>query len=277
MKKLVRILGLIQQIRNKKKYPASIRRQLISTLLFLEYQYFIRPHDVQLRKRRILNYTVESYGYGNLCILFREIFIEEEYQYFNSKSIKPVIIDCGANIGMATLYLKWKFPESVIHAFEPDPTAFSLLSKNVRNNNLKDVHLYNHAAMTKNGTIDFYVSDNSTASLMMSTLKERMNQHKISVEGIDFPLFIEKNSPGLMKMDIEGAENELFVSMDNAGCFRSLEEIILEYHHLIEGRDTSLSSLLHILEKNNYEYNLITRFDKPGTFQDILIYARKKD
>lgn len=273
MKKLVRILGLIQQIRNKKHYSVHIRRQLIRALLFVEYKSFINNDSSVIVSTRILHYTVYSYGYTNLCLLFREIFIEEEYQYFVSNESSPVIIDCGANIGMATLYFKWKFPGARIHAFEPDPSAFSLLKKNVEANGLNQVTLYNKAAMDKAGTLDFFVSQQTKASLMMSTLQGRMDEEKITVEGIDFPRFVTESNAGFLKIDIEGAEKEVFEQMHKVTGFSNLKQIIMEYHHKIEGHSSDFSKMLSILEQNQFEYNLITRFESSGQFQDVLIYA----
>ena len=273
MKKLVRILGLIQQIRNKKQYSAQIRLQLIRTLLFLEYKSYLQNDSSTIVNTRILHYKVYAYGYTNLCLLFREIFIEEEYQYFVSNETSPVIIDCGANIGMATLYLKWKFPGARIHAFEPDPSAFSLLKKNVEANGLNQVTLYNKAAMDKAGTLDFFVSQQTKASLMMSTLRGRMDEEKITVEGIDFPQFVKDSNACFLKIDIEGAEKDVFERMHHATGFSTLKQIIMEYHHKIERHPSDFSKMLTILEQNNFEYNLVTRFETPGQFQDVLIYA----
>lgn len=276
MKKLVRILGLIQQIRNKKQYSTQIRLQLIRTLLFLEYKSLFQKTNESIVCTRILHYKVFAYGYRNLWILFREIFVDEEYQYFVANDQRPVIIDCGANIGLATLYLKWKFPNAQIHALEPDPTAFELLKKNVTVNGLTQVTLYNKAAMSHNGQFDFFIAQKTKASLMMSTLEGRMNDERITVEGIHFPQFVKEIQPVWMKMDIEGAEKAVCKAMEESGSFDSLQQIIMEYHHKIEGQPSDFSKMLRMLEQNNFEYNLITRFSEPGKFQDILIYAWRR-
>jgi len=43
----------------------------------------------------------------------------------------PLILDIGANVGQSSLRLKWTFPRSGIHAFEPSPTTFQTLQKNL--------------------------------------------------------------------------------------------------------------------------------------------------
>lgn len=273
MRKIVRILGLIHLILNKKNYSAPIRRKLIRTLLYLEYKSYRHPHSNQPVSINILHYNVYTYGYANICLLFREIFVEEEYQYFSCTEPNPVIIDCGANIGLATLYLKWKFPGAEIHVFEPDPSAYELLQKNVESNRITGVHLYNQAAMAAPGSIRFYRSQHSAASLMMSTLKGRMADESIEVAAIDFPQFVQQSGATLLKIDIEGAETAVFERMHTHTGFGQIRQLIMEYHHKIEGHPAAFAHMLHILEAHQFEYNIITKFETPGQFQDVLIYA----
>lgn len=275
MKKIVRILGLIQQINQKKHLSKRQKRQLIKTLLFLEYKSYTKAGYNETVTISILDFTFSGYGYENLCILFREIFVQEEYQYFSTASNNPVIVDCGANIGMATLYLKWRFPNATIHSFEPDPSAFGMLERNTKTNNLQNVFLYNNAAMAEEGELDFYTAASHKASLMMSTVASRMDEQKITVKGIDFADFLNKTRPTLLKIDIEGAEKKVFPKLKETGAFNHLQQIIMEYHHMIDRSGSDFSKMLQILEESGFEYNLITHFNEPGTFQDILLYAFK--
>ncbi|MBC7828791.1 MAG: FkbM family methyltransferase [Chitinophagaceae bacterium] len=272
MKKIIRILGLIQIIRQKKYYPGKVRRELTSTLLHLEYKSYRKKgsHEVQLK---LFNYNIHAFGYENLRLLFTEIFVHEEYQYFANIQDGTIVADCGANIGIATLYFKWRFPGCIIHCFEPDPMAFLALSKNVKNNNLQQVFLHNVAVMGEEGSLPFYVSQAEQASLMMSTVANRMNERTIEVPAIDFSVFVKENNPTVLKIDIEGAEKNVFDKLISSGAINNLQQIIMEYHHKIEGQPSNLSGMLGILEKTGFEYNLITQFNAPGKFQDILIYA----
>jgi hypothetical protein len=80
----------------------------------------------------------------SLVGMLDEIFVRENYK-FSTGSAQPYILDCGANIGIGVIYLKLRFPNSIIHAFEPDPVAFQLLKKNIEANGLVDVYLHNQA------------------------------------------------------------------------------------------------------------------------------------
>lgn len=52
------------------------------------------------------------------------------------------ILDCRANFGLATIFFKTLYPESLIEAFEADPDLARLLVLNVSENNLVDVSVH---------------------------------------------------------------------------------------------------------------------------------------
>lgn len=209
-----------------------------------------------------------------MCLLFKEIFINEDYNYLKVTG-NDLIFDCGANIGLASIYFKWRFPNCKIMAFEPDPTAFALLSKNIKCNNLVDVELYNYAVMENEGEIDFFITFENDASLMMSTIKGRMNQRIIKVKGISLSQWLLTYKPKFLKIDIEGAEKIIFSKINQTSAIQSLDHLIIEYHHKINGERSQFASFLNILEQNGFEYNIATNFLELKEFQDILIHAYK--
>src|SRR5215467_13838161 len=84
----------------------------------------------RMASERIAGFTIHAFDYDAISFLFGEIFLRGEY-LFASKSPSPVILDCGANIGMASLFFKWLYPQSVVYAFEPDKNTFLMLQKNI--------------------------------------------------------------------------------------------------------------------------------------------------
>ncbi|HEX4602645.1 MAG TPA: hypothetical protein VH724_01505, partial [Candidatus Angelobacter sp.] len=79
-----------------------------------------------LGRGKLFGWKIKFLGRPALVMLYSEIFARESY-WFTSNKPNPVILDCGANIGMATLYFKWLYPLAQITAFEPDPTTFNAL------------------------------------------------------------------------------------------------------------------------------------------------------
>lgn len=60
---------------------------------------------------------------------YEKIFTDREYHFEPHRSPK-VILDAGANIGLASLFFSARFPEAKIIAIEPEDSNFALLVKN---------------------------------------------------------------------------------------------------------------------------------------------------
>ena len=87
---------------------------------------------------------------------------------FTTPNLRPRIVDCGANIGMAVLFFKAVRPESEVIAFEPHPVTFARLVENIDSNGLRHVHAENAAVADKNGTADLYIHQSDHGSLISS-------------------------------------------------------------------------------------------------------------
>ena len=218
---------------------------------------------------QFFGFKIVGDSYELLSFLFYEIFIIEEY-FFNSSKKNPTVYDCGSNIGFSVLYFKWLYPEAVIYAFEPQPSAFSLLQMNVANNNLQSVFLHNWALSDREGAVDFF-QPTGKVSLMASTLQERMNSNKISVKCRPLSQWVTYSGIDLLKMDVEGAEKEIIAELDRSGKLNCFERIIIEYHHKIGAHKSVLSEFLRTLEKNGREYQVKAEYSDINTFQDIII------
>jgi FkbM family methyltransferase len=64
-------------------------------------------------------------------LVFRQIFVELEYQPLDDVRDVQLILDCGANVGYSSAFFLTKFPKAQVVAIEPDPDNFSLLEKNL--------------------------------------------------------------------------------------------------------------------------------------------------
>ena len=238
--------------------------RILCAWLRINFKYLTYATWFKFNTEKIFGLHFKAFEYKNIKFLYEDIFYRNEY-YFSTKNDRPVIFDCGANIGMATLFFKWLYPNSSIYSFEPDPATFELLKYNVEKNKLKDVYLFNWAISDHDGKIDFYVDKKTPGSLVMSTKKERMTEHqqfssdKIEVSCVSFANFISNQKLSkidYLKMDIEGAENEVLQDLEQAGQVGMVEKYGIEYHHNINEDKSKLSSFLQIFEKANYSYQV---------------------
>ena len=178
---------------------------------------------------------------------FKEIFSKEPYR-FNSTSANPLILDCGANIGLSVLYFKKLYPQAKIIAFEPDPNIFKILEKNVQANNLTDIELVNKAVWINDDGIDFEIEGGFSGRIN----KYHSEKNIVKVETQRLYDLLNKNV-SFLKIDIEGAEFE--VIKDCAQKLSLIKYIFIEYHsHVSE--EQKLDQILSILSEAGFRYHI---------------------
>jgi FkbM family methyltransferase len=224
--------------------------------------------------QHILDFDVQYLNVHSLRYLYREIFVREEY-LFPCEIQTPVIFDCGANIGMATLFFKWLFPRSRITAFEPDPTTFQFLCRNINENHLSDVFSHNVALWNDDGSVPFFVPENSRDSLMMSTNPSRNGGRQIMVPSRKLSDYID-GPIDLLKLDVEGAEHKVICDLISSGKMKQVRRMFVEYHHNISADGGRLGAFLTMLEGCGFRYQInswISPIAQRDRFQDVLLYA----
>jgi FkbM family methyltransferase len=228
----------------------------------------------------IAGFRIWYFRPGQLRYLFEEIFINGVYR-FQADNERPTIFDCGSNIGMSILFFKTLYCSARIVGFEPDPVTFARLKENIEKNALSDVVVHQCALSDEEGQTDFFTSDDEEGSLVMSTLNERISGRKISVPSRRLSSFIT-GPIDLLKMDIEGAEEQVLRELAASEKLRMIKQMHIEYHHHISPGIDTLSSTLRLLEDEGFGYELAAqprfgRLPQPRTFQDIAIFAYRKD
>ncbi len=258
-------------IPERKKFKNLFRKIFIKTY-FLKFS--------QKKPAVFLDFKVDYFNYKDFYFLSRDIIARLEYAIDLNNS-KPLIIDCGSNIGISILFFKYLYPDSEIHGFEPDPSTFKLLENNILSNNIKNVTINNLALSENNGIIDFYIDKSHPGSLIMSTLFDRQPKDKIQVNCIklsDYLKNLNYKNIDLLKIDVEGAEHEVFKDLIENNIISNVKNIILEYHHNIKGSNPQLGKLLNILENQGFNYQISAytqNYLEREQYQDFMIYLYK--
>lgn len=228
--------------------------------------------------RHVLDFDVQYLSAHSLRYLYREIFVNEEY-LFPCKTESPVIFDCGANIGMATLFFKWLFPRSRVTAFEPDPATFQVLQQNISGNHLAEVSAHNVALWSEDGAVPFYVPDDQAGSLLMSTVRARNQGKQIMVPSEKLSDYIDE-PVDFLKLDVEGAEYQVISDLVQSGKIKKVQQMVVEYHHNISTETSRLGVFLSMLENSGFSYQIDSRISpiaQHNRFQDVLLYAYRQD
>jgi FkbM family methyltransferase len=217
----------------------------------------------------ILKYKVSAYGYGDLLYLFKEIFLCGDY-FFESKNAKPQVVDCGANIGMSILYFKTLFPDCSIIAFEPNPFAFDVLKKNIEQNKLQNVQIFNTALSDKSGSIEYYIGANK-GSLVGTIVEQKAGDNVINVKVERLSDFLQNQIYDFIKIDIEGAESFVLKDLVETGKLGNAANYTVEFHHNIQSQKSNLASFLQPFEKLGFGYSITAEVEESGNTQNVLL------
>lgn len=190
-----------------------------------------------------------------------EIFERRVYE-FSARTSEPLIVDCGANIGLSVIYFKVLYPQSKIIAYEADPAIFEVLKKNIQTFDFSDVILENKAVWRSDGKLSF--------------MQEGGFSGRIAKEG-DERTLIEVNTARLkdtlrqdvdfLKIDIEGAETA--VIKDCADELRRVNWLFVEYHSHIK-EDQNLHELLAVLYEAGFRYHIKEAYTAQFPFKERL-------
>jgi FkbM family methyltransferase len=196
---------------------------------------------------KFLDYIIDVPDLPSFIWQFKEIFVDEIYR-FESESGKPIIYDCGANIGMSVLYFKRMYPKSKIKAFESDPTISKILKINLQKNNINDIEVIEKAVWVDYEGVYFGVEGADGVSIF------KTNSSLKRIESIRLKDFLEKESHiDLLKMDIEGAEYDVILDCNES--LRKAKYLFIEYHSWIN-QSQKLDEILEVLRINNFRYYL---------------------
>ena len=211
-----------------------------------KYHYIIfipRLFSLIIKKVLIFDKNKNIFFYQNIrnyndILTVYEIFSEEHYnlkkleisknllKFFdkNSYNKKPLIVDCGSNIGSSSLYFSKQFKNCSIIALEQDKDNFEFCKKNIKGNNF---YLFNNAISNIEQTVGF------TSNYVDSRASKISNDNKNKIKCLTVNnILAEFNSinyfPYLIKIDIEGYEKNLFI--DNYEWLDKFKIVIIELH-----------------------------------------------
>jgi FkbM family methyltransferase len=165
--------------------------------------------------------------------LCQEILLHGQYDWAFAETPK-VIVDAGANIGMAAIFYATKFPESKIVAIEPEPSNYEMLKKNVA---LYPNIVTIHAALWRDDEeLDiFNPGSGNTTFRTRRADKAAVAVGRHPVRGCKLDTLMKDLGIGyvdLLKVDIEGSEKEVFEH--SRGWIGEVGVLAVEIHDWIQ-------------------------------------------
>jgi len=164
--------------------------------------------------------------------VLRQVLIEKHYD-MPCGMVPKTILDAGANIGLSAIFFANKYPDATVIALEPETSNFQLLQKNISaypqikplqaalwkvntQINLVDPHHGHHGFQTVEGNANDHAQSGLVEALTVDAVMSSMGLQTID----------------LLKIDIEGAEKEVFEN--SAIWIGNVEMIMAELHDSIK-------------------------------------------
>jgi FkbM family methyltransferase len=189
--------------------------------------------------------------------------IDDFPSFFTPGGTSPLIIDCGANIGVSVLEWKYRWPMSRVICFEPDPFAFELLKTNIDRNDLPGVECVQAALADFDGRASLHGDLGRGADARGNSLRRswgsREETESIEVRCTRLAPYLAREPVAFLKIDIEGAEEA--VLRDSSTELRSVDAAYVEVHETDELLDTnSLRCIERILIEAEFQIEVESRF-----------------
>lgn len=170
-----------------------------------DYPFYLRDtlSDHSMFKQCIVN---EQYDFRKFP---QSVRLFNEYRSATGRGEKPLIIDCGGNVGLATRWFAKYFPEAEIVSVEPDKENFKLLTMNTEG--LGDRVLRLHGGVwDRPAKLRIINPESGSAAFRVEELDvsacDGLRAYTIS----EICAFRGVKSPFIVKIDIEGSQSTLF-------------------------------------------------------------------
>jgi FkbM family methyltransferase len=216
-------------------------RRGTSAFLFLVSPTFFRIAPRKVKALRIPNipYPIWLRPATSDWYVMEQVFIDQEYSLdrwqSHARAVRaryddvlaqgrvPIIVDCGAHVGLATLWFARQFPRARILSVEPAKENFELLRRNVSSN--PNIMPINAAIWDRETRVDLVNAEEQPwAWAMRQTPTGQISTVTVNAllqrEPIGVPL--------LVKIDIEGGEIALFHS--NTEWIERTPLVVFELH-----------------------------------------------
>ena len=184
----------------------------------------------------------------NLQFLRRYDELQKIYNSIVKSGKTPLIIDCGSNIGLSTIYFAELFPEAKIVSIQPEINNFNLMKKNC--NKLKNVIFLNAAIGSEKGFVSIANSHGDNNSFR-TVISKKLNSIELVLLN---DIFIQNHTdvPFIVKIDIEGFENNLFEK--NTSWVKKTPLIIIEPHDWMLPNAANFRNFLKVISSENRDF-----------------------
>ncbi|AXK33818.1 FkbM family methyltransferase [Streptomyces armeniacus] len=231
--------------------------------------------------------------FSEVGFIYKEIFEDRTYLRHGIKlSDTSRIVDCGANVGLFTLFVKQQFPGAQVLAMEPIPPIYEALQRNLDAHGVKGVDTRRMALGQRNEKVHFTfypaVPGNSTRYPEQKKVGQELTVEQIGqaevdrvMTGLDVEAQVDRLStvlrdwaPGeqidLLKIDVEGAELDVMQGLDDEDWLR-IDQAVIEVQDL----DGRLDTIIDTLDGKGFSV-VVERAELPEVYRYYMVYATRQ-
>jgi FkbM family methyltransferase len=207
---------------------------------------FIKVEVICQKRLRLkgVRYPIELRTGTTDKLVFREVFLFKSYDF--SWTDPKIIIDGGGNIGLTSIFFAEKFPQAKIFSIEPSDSNFQLLQKNTTP---YELIVPIHSALWNKDT-SLIIKDKEESHWAFA-VEECSPDHPDSFKAISIASLLKEQNISrvdILKLDIEGAERELFTANYEYWISRT-KCILVELHDWLK-KDCSKNVFVTISKYN---------------------------
>lgn len=212
--------------------------------------------------KHYFNNPRREFGYGP----YVDLFFNDEYDGEIVITTGDVVYDLGANVGVFTM---WALENGAkqIYSFEPTSYLIPYLYETFGKYH-PFVTVYDKAISGNNEIRQFTRYKHSVGNSLYASFDD--NVDTVDVDCINLEMFINENGlehPTLIKVDIEGAEYEMFNNLSDE-FISSVKTFIIEFHYNTGQVNDIINKLL------NLGFNI--KMKKGDTLGDMGTFIAKK-
>jgi FkbM family methyltransferase len=205
-------------------------------------------------RNKLIRFQLE--GRDNARMIFKEIFLSNSYDFTRStksallRNSQMVLIDIGANIGLASIYFRRLYPSLKIISIEASPLNFQLLVRNLVGKYQKGITTINAFVGREPSRVNFLHNNKKPGSSRqderdMAVIAEE-HLKAFELESISLPAILEKDRSYVIKLDIEGGEYNVLLDLVSSPKIEFVLEIVAE---VTVGSVKKLEELVHVISK----------------------------
>ena len=210
------------------------------------------------RHLAMADFEVEIEPAANIDVFLNGITSASPIERIIRALVRPgdAVLDIGANLGWTARLLSTLVGAGgQVHAFEPIPTAFANLQRNVEAAPLRNISVHFAAASDLCGQLDLYLpSEDATALATMRSPENGTPALRYRVPTVTIDSLLDRlPKVAFAKIDVEGAEHKVLLGMDGL-IARDRPALAIELSDAwLRRLGSSASALLDHLASRGYE------------------------